>query len=339
MQRLAAGLRDQGFVVAVAGFGDRGINGIAVHDLGIRRARKVRYLLGIVPLARVIRRQRPQFVNAHFLTGFGLMSAIALRLSYPRGPRPILIQTVWGTDLLVIARRSRIQGLLARISLRSADLVTGDSSDLEREVRRLAPGTAFHRFRFGPSASLLTAARHPRSVIVSSRRLDDDTQVEMIIAGFHEATNQDLDLAGWRLVVAGDGRRADALRTMAAGWKAVQFTGQLSATELDALLLRSRLFISIPRSDGTSAALLEAMAAGATPIVSDLPANREWVDRTVGHVIPGLPTVDSVASAIRTMSGREDNPEVVRAKVADVTWEKELDRLAVAFRTLSREVA
>jgi glycosyltransferase involved in cell wall biosynthesis len=36
-------------------------------------------------------------------------------------------------------------------------------------------------------------------------------------------------------------------------------------------------FISIPGSDATSISLLEAMSAGCIPIVSDLPANREWI--------------------------------------------------------------
>jgi glycosyltransferase involved in cell wall biosynthesis len=41
---------------------------------------------------------------------------------------------------------------------------------------------------------------------------------------------------------------------------------------------RCALFVSVPESDGTSVSLLEAMAAGCLPILSDLPANREWVE-------------------------------------------------------------
>lgn len=335
VQRLARGLRDSAIEVRVAGFGEQAIEGVEVHDLGARRSRRnVRYLRGIVPLARLIRRRRPQIVHAHFLTSFGLMATLAMWLAFPLGRRSALVQTVWGTDLLVTARQSRIHAILARLTLRSADLVTGDSGDLEAEARRLAPGTPFHRFRFGPSASLLGAGRRPEPLIVSSRRLDDDTRIELIVMGFREAKNRTTDLSEWQLIVAGDGRRAEHLRTMAAGRRDVQFTGQLTAEELKALLLRANVFISIPRSDGTSAALLEAMAAGVAPIVSDLPANREWVDPEVGYVLPHSPTVGDVATAIETLSTRANDPDAVRARVADATWESELERLVIAYGTI-----
>jgi glycosyltransferase involved in cell wall biosynthesis len=37
------------------------------------------------------------------------------------------------------------------------------------------------------------------------------------------------------------------------------------------------VFVSVPDSDGTSVSLLEAMGAGCLPVLSDVPANREWV--------------------------------------------------------------
>src|SRR4029079_13645664 len=40
---------------------------------------------------------------------------------------------------------------------------------------------------------------------------------------------------------------------------------------------RAEVYVSASRSDSTSQSLLEAMAAGALPVVSDIPGNREWV--------------------------------------------------------------
>lgn len=53
----------------------------------------------------------------------------------------------------------------------------------------------------------------------------------------------------------------------------VDFVGCLSAQEMADYYRRSCYFISIPTSDHTSVSLLENMACGCVPIVSDIPAN------------------------------------------------------------------
>ena len=47
--------------------------------------------------------------------------------------------------------------------------------------------------------------------------------------------------------------------------------------ELISHLNSSDIYVSTSSSDGTSLSLLEAMAAGLPLLVSDIPANREWV--------------------------------------------------------------
>ena len=94
------------------------------------------------------------------------------------------------------------------------------------------------------------------------------------------------------------------------------------------------IFVSIPKSDGTSAALLEAMAAGVTPVVNDLPANWEWVDPSIGFVLPFAPTAEDVASAIEQAQVRNVDPDAIRARVHLATWEQEVARLTDAYRTI-----
>jgi glycosyltransferase involved in cell wall biosynthesis len=83
-----------------------------------------------------------------------------------------------------------------------------------------------------------------------------------------------------RLVVTGEGSLRSSLERLAAKllpagrW---QFAGRLPAADLAALLARAEVYLSASRSDSTSLSLLEAMAAGALPVVSDIEGNREWV--------------------------------------------------------------
>jgi glycosyltransferase involved in cell wall biosynthesis len=43
------------------------------------------------------------------------------------------------------------------------------------------------------------------------------------------------------------------------------------------LLSRADIYVSTSLYDGTSVSLLEAMGSGAFPVVTDIPANREWI--------------------------------------------------------------
>ena len=65
----------------------------------------------------------------------------------------------------------------------------------------------------------------------------------------------------------------------------VEFVGWLNSNENRDWYSKSKIYISIPESDGTSVSLLEAMSAGCIPIVSDLPVSYEWVKDTFNGVI------------------------------------------------------
>jgi glycosyltransferase involved in cell wall biosynthesis len=58
----------------------------------------------------------------------------------------------------------------------------------------------------------------------------------------------------------------------------VTFLPGYRRAELPALLAGATVYVSASRSDGTSVSLLEALSTGLFPVVSDIPANRPWVE-------------------------------------------------------------
>ena len=71
----------------------------------------------------------------------------------------------------------------------------------------------------------------------------------------------------------------------------VEFVGWLNKKEDYAYYNRAKIFISTPRSDATAISLLEAMSAGCLPVVSNLPANEEWIsDGENGIIVKDLNT-------------------------------------------------
>ena len=171
LRRLGAGLRDAGLAVRIAGFEGEPIDGVPTHVLGTRPATSDRrYGLAVPRLARLIRTHDPRIVHAHYLTSFGLMAGLAVRMARPVRPRTALVLTVWGTDVLVTPRRSRMHRALGMTLARPLHSSPAIASTCE--MRYVAwPRDPFLRFVFGPpkGCSLLHGDR-PRTV-VSSRRL------------------------------------------------------------------------------------------------------------------------------------------------------------------------
>ena len=63
----------------------------------------------------------------------------------------------------------------------------------------------------------------------------------------------------------------------------VRFLNGVTDEDLLRNLQSAHIYTSVSRSDGTSISLLEALSCGLFPVLSDIPANREWIDRKVGN--------------------------------------------------------
>jgi glycosyltransferase involved in cell wall biosynthesis len=94
----------------------------------------------------------------------------------------------------------------------------------------------------------------------------------------------------FRATVAGEGPLRPALEALARDLEIgalVRFTGWVGEEELRALYREHEIYVSLSRSDSTSQSLLEAMASGLVPVVSDIEGNREWVThRDTGLLVP-----------------------------------------------------
>ncbi len=80
--------------------------------------------------------------------------------------------------------------------------------------------------------------------------------------------------------IVGTGTLSDDLQRQAmqlgiADW--VRFHGRVDHDRLPSLLRDCHVYVAMPITEGVSASLLEAMACGCYPVVTDLVANRYWI--------------------------------------------------------------
>ncbi len=242
-----------------------------------RRKKFYRYLSVVPKFISLERSYKPDLVFAHFISNYGLIGKFM-------GSRKILV--IWGSDVLVVPGRSIFhkkgtKGILKeyKVALVDAGFVAG----ILREEFRYE-GRIF-TFPFGPSPDFLkinVAKKKKGLLFVTHRRLDPDMDPFTIIRAFEMIRKKNV-----KLYVLSDGSLKNAIVNYVNKRKLdgfIHLTGRVSRKELIRILLNSSFFISAAITDSTSVSLLEAMATGCLPIVSDIPGNREWVNSDNGLI-------------------------------------------------------
>jgi glycosyltransferase involved in cell wall biosynthesis len=260
-------------------------------------------------LRRVIAGLHPDLLQVHYLTRHGFWAWMS-------GFHPWAV-SVWGSDVLLDAKAGRMSRLLARLALRSADLVTGGSDHLVRAAvaagarpERTAyvhmgvdtdafspgPASADLRARAGTAGSRVILS--PRAiapvyrqdvVLEAFSRLPSDTVLVLTRFGAREA-----ELAGFQARVAALGV-AGRVRILPA----------LPADDVPDLYRLADVVVSVPLSDGGPQTIVEALACGRPVVASDLPPVREWLDVLDPGALVPVGDVEATARAIERALARD----------------------------------
>jgi glycosyltransferase involved in cell wall biosynthesis len=83
----------------------------------------------------------------------------------------------------------------------------------------------------------------------------------------------------------------------------INFTGRIDNRDLPELLRQSALYISVPVTEGVSSSLMEAMASGCLPIVTDLPGNRVFIKPGANGELVQVANAEGLANTIEKVLG------------------------------------
>ena len=91
----------------------------------------------------------------------------------------------------------------------------------------------------------------------------------------------------WKLVIGatGDEENLKRIAKELAVEDKIEFIGWVEKGTNNYYYSISKIWVSIPETDNTPISLMEAMAAGCIPVMSDLIANREWVEERKNGII------------------------------------------------------
>jgi len=286
-----------------------------------------KYLSGLIwlfQLRRLVRKIHPDILDAHFIKINGYLGVIS-------GIRPLVL-TAWGSDILFTARLSWLHRILISYCLKKADSIVCRSPVVREEIIKLgaqadkiniiligvdtdkfAPCHKNEEFRqnlgFADSAPM----------VISTRSLEPVYDLETLVKAVPLVLKE---IPETKFVIAGQGSRRHYLEDLAGSLQvadSVKFVGLIPHDELPQYLASSDVYVSTSLSDGTSNSLLEAMASSLAPVVTDIPANRLWID-------------DGKNGALFTVS----EPEFLAARIVHLLKRNELRK---KFGEMNTEIA
>jgi len=114
-------------------------------------------------------------------------------------------------------------------------------------------------------------------IILSNRNLLPIYNVSLLIRAIPIVLEEEPET---KFLIAGDGAEKEVLEREVKNLdinSSVRFLGRVPHGEMPNLLSQADIYVSTSLHDGTSVSLLEAMGSGTFPVVTDIPANQEWI--------------------------------------------------------------
>jgi glycosyltransferase involved in cell wall biosynthesis len=278
--------------------------------------------LGLVASAisarRAVARVRPDILQVHYLTVNGFRAWVS-------GFHP-WVATVWGNDVLIDPRRSLRARALARLSLRSADLVTGLSSHVvDAAVEFGARPERTRVIHFGVDVDLFSPAPDPaelreslglvgRRVLFSPRIVDPLYRHDVVVDALAQLP-EDVTLLMTRYAATAAELATLERRAEETGVRGrVMVLPPIPSEKMPDYYRLSEVVVSVPESDAGPVTLVEALAVGRPIVCSDLPPVREWLaDLDPACLVP-VGDSSATAAAIETLLARSAEE---RASAAD----------------------
>jgi glycosyltransferase involved in cell wall biosynthesis len=110
------------------------------------------------------------------------------------------------------------------------------------------------------------------------------------------------------------------------------FSGGVSDSAIKDALQSASYYLSASLSDGASSSLLEAMACGLFPIISDIPANREWITHEKNGLL--FPAGDDSALSACIRRAIVGEPWMAQARISNRRLVEERANIDVSMRAL-----
>jgi glycosyltransferase involved in cell wall biosynthesis len=236
------------------------------------------YVTGFLLTIYAVFKNKCDVIHAHWAIPTGAIGVgVGTLLRIP------FMVTIHGSDLrMAVEKPGLIRKLFIYVCKKAAQLnCVSEVQKKELEQLRIK-GDKISVIPMGVDESFLEMGEKrkfnkPPLIILSNRNLLPIYNVSLLIRAIPTILKEEPKT---RFFIAGDGSEKENLGKEVEDLElsaSVRFLGRVPHEEMPDLLSRSDIYVSTSPYDGTSVSLLEALACGAFPVVTDIPSNREWI--------------------------------------------------------------
>ena len=253
----------------------------------------------------LLARLRPQVVHVHW-AHFATLAAEKWK-----GP---FVVTAWGSDIYRRDKFSDAEWRALGNALRRADSVTCDSDDLAERLRVefALPAGCVSVVQWGVDTRSFSPGAASRAfvdeldlggkrVIFSARNFTPLYNQETVVRAFAMLLASQPDVVLMMKRHGGDPDYYNAIKSLISKLgidSSVRICDSVPYERMPEFYRAASVTVSVPFSDATPMALLEAMACGSVPVVSDLPSLREWIRDGENGRIVAVDDVEALAEAM-----------------------------------------
>jgi glycosyltransferase involved in cell wall biosynthesis len=273
-------------------------------------------------LKRILNEIRPDILHGNYVQTTGFWSAMT-------GYHPFLLMS-WGTDILLNPDRSFIYRQVTKYTAKRADMIAADCEEVKKRIINLTnyPENRFAVFPVGIDLGAFNPKTEGRDemrerlgwenkrVMIMTRNLHQVYDIPTFLRAIPEVVKEVPDA---RALICGEGPERVRLESIISELgirEYVNLAGYVQNDELPKYLAASDVYVSTSLSDGTALTLLEAMAVKLPLVVTDVPANLEWVKSGENGFV--VPRGNSEALAEKLILTLKD--KVIRKRFGDLNW-------------------
>jgi glycosyltransferase involved in cell wall biosynthesis len=299
------------------------------------------YITGFLLTIYAMFKNKCNLIHVHWAIPTGLIGVLAGSLLR----KPVIV-TIHGSDSRMAMETSRFLKNIFLCICNKASHLNCVSEVQKNELEQLGiPSKKITILPMGVDGAFLEKGEYRKIelnyrpfTILSNRNLLPIYNVSLLMRAIPIVLKEEPDT---KFLIAGEGSEKEVLEREAKDLNIhsyIKFLGRVPHEEMPNLLAKANIYVSTSLYDGTSVSLLEALAAGAFPVVTDIPSNREWITNAEnGFLVPtgneyilAKKIVEAIRNKQLLMEANEKNRKLIEQKAH---WKTNIRKIASIYES------